>query len=808
MKQHIIGLFRKRDNNVMKILLLGLGLAMGLVLIAKVYYERVYDNYMDDADRVYIVISDYSTSEGAKEFSQTPGAIAPGIKAYAPAVEAATRTTGLASDIDCSIVGKDGLLTRDKYLARSIIFADSSFFDIFTRKVVGNDPKEGLNIKNHIYISRSFAQKFSATNPDGIIGSMLSPTYLGGGEIRFVVDGIYDDFPENSSFSKTDIILSMPSMGMFTYDGTNNWVGNDRYQSYVKLVTGSSAADVDKGIAEMCLKQLPLEDLEKSGTKISFHIEPLATYNIKSSDVSKICTMLLIMAAVVLVASILNYVLIAISAMVYKTKMVAVRKCYGASAGSIYRMVFGETLLHLLISIALACLILYSFRGSVEEIIGASLGGMITWGSGIVMAVICLLVFLFCGLMPGMVYAKIPVAAAFRSCKESSRKWNPILLFVQFGMSAFFVTILAVSIMQYNHMINSDPGYAYKNVAMVNLSDAYASKKDVIKEQIARLPFVELTSSCYNLPIHWPSGNNIMLPDDDKEYFNIADMYFAGNDYFKLLDIKIVEGRNFTQDPSVTNEVIVSRSFVKKMEQMAGWKDGAIGKSILVTEHSQSANDIFTICGVYDDYLIGSYSGQDVRPSVQFYSGKMENENSYKDMDWLLIKLRDVNQQNIAAIDKIIKGANPEGDANVTLYASEMVDMYKDSKKVKNSIMISGLIVLVITLIGLLGYTQDEINRRRSEIAVRKINGATVPEILRLFMNKVLKLALPAAAIGVVAAYFVSEAMLELYTIKIALSWWIFALGGVFILLAVSAVVLLRTYGAANINPIKNLRTT
>lgn len=808
MKKLLLKFFSKKENNAVKVLLLALGLAMGLILIAKVYYERVYDNYMDDADRVFIVISGYTTPDGDNQYTQTAGAVAPGIKAYSPSVEAATRVTGFAGDVDCNLVDKNGLLTRDKYRARSIMLADSSFFDIFTRQRSGNDPREALNIKHHVYLSRSFAEKFDAQNPDNLIGSMISPTYIGGGDLRFVVDGVFEDFPENSSFSNVDILLSLPSIGSFMWDGTNNWVGNDRYKSYVKLIPGTQAEDISNAITEMCLKELPQEELKKSGIKMSFHIEALETHNIKDSDVAKICTMLLIMAAVVLIASILNYVLIAISAMVYKTKMIAVRKCYGASQGTIYRMVFTETLAHLLISITLAGLILYAFRGSVEDIIGASLGGLITGDSIILLILICAVVFLFCGLMPGMVYAKIPVAAAFRSCKESSRKWNPILLFMQFGMSTFFISILLISIMQYNHMINSDPGYSYKNIAMINLGSAHTSKKDLIREQIAALPFVELTSSCSNIPMQWPSGNNIMLPGDDKEYFNIADMYFAGNNYFKLFEIPIIDGRNFTENPSVTNEVMVSRSFVKKMEQAAGWKDGAVGKSILITEHSQDPVDIFTICGVYEDYLISSFSSPDTRPSVQFYGGMMENENSYRNSSWLLIKLRDVNQENIAAIDKIINDIVPAVDSHVRLYASEMVELYKDSKKIKNSVMIAGLIVLIITLIGLLGYTQDEINRRRSEIAVRKINGATLSEILGLFLTRVLKLAIPAAIIGAVAAYFVSESMLELYSMKITLSWWIFTLSGLVVLITVSTLVILKSYNAANANPIKNLRTT
>lgn len=816
MKRNFLQLFKKGNNSITKIFLLGLGLAMGLVLIAKVYYEKVYDNFMLDAERIYVVLSDYNRSDeqSSKVYSQTPGAIAPGIKAYSPTVEAATRITGLASDVICSLVDKNGNLTTGKYSARNISLADSSFFEIFTRKITGNDPREGLNIKNHIYISHSYAQILAGstnTNPETLIGSVLSPTYIGNGSIKFIIDGIFEDFPENSSFKNEDILLSMPSMGQFMYDGTNNWLGNDRYDSYIKLLPGSSVKDVESGIATMCEKNLPHEVLEKAGVKISFHIEPLTTYHTQgeeNAEVGTTCIMLLILSAIVLIASILNYVLIAISAMVHKTKMVAVHKCFGASAVNIYKMVFSEAFVHLLISLILACFLILVFRDNVEEVIGSSIKSLISPESTLILLGICAVICIFCGLLPGIIYSKIPVASAFRRYKENSRKWKLALLSVQFIASTFFVALIVIFIMQYNYMINSNPGYTYKNVLAVNLGEAYQGKKETIKNELSGLPFVEMTSACYNLPMHWPSGNNVGLPGDDKEYFNIADMYFASDGYFKLMEIPIIEGRNFTEEANVTNEIMVSRSFVKKMEEMAGWKDGAIGKSVLITEHSQIPTDIFTICGVYEDYLISNYQAQDTRPSVQFYGGKtMESEDPYKSMDWLVIKLKEMNPQNIAAIENVIKEVNPDGGAAVISYSNEMVDAYKESRRFKDSVMYAGAIVLLITLMGLLGYTQDEVNRRRSEIAVRKINGATVPELLKLFLNNVLKLAVPATIVGSVGAYFAAGIMLENYSRQIALSWWIFVLTFLVILMLVSIIVALRTYSAANANPVENLKS-
>lgn len=797
---------KKGNSSWTKIVLLGCGLAMGMILIAKIYYERVFDNFMEDPERVYLITTSAKTGDSpTHSYPQTPGAIAPGIKAYSPAVEAATRTTGLAGDVVCKILDKNGNLSEQQYKTKNIITADTSFFEVFSRKIVGNNPREGLNILNHIYMSRSLAQTFSPQNPDELIGSMLSPVYIGGGEVRFIIDGIFEDFPSNSSFKNTDIIVSMPTMGLFTWDGSNNWLGNDRYRSFVKLFPGYTGSDLDKSIEEMCQKNLPQEELQKAGVSVTFKLTPLSSYNISDSNVAQTCLNLLILAVLVLVASVLNYVLIAISAMVHKSKTVAVHKCYGAGEGSIYKMIFSETFVHILLSLILSAMLIFGLRGKIEGLIGTSIGSLITPGSIFIMAGIGILIFLLCGFLPGMAYAKIPVASAFRRYKENSRKWKLILLFLQFTASTFLIGLLAVVILQYNHITRSSMGYAYEKLAVVYLAEGYGGKQESIRNEVTRLPFVEGAVRVSTLPIAGQSGNNISLPGDDREYFNIADMYFAGPGYFNLMEIKIIDGRNFNETVQTSNEVMVSRTFVKKMEEVAGWKDGAVGKNILISEHSQSTNDLFTICGVYEDYVLGIHvNGEsDYRPTVQFFA----QGNGYDSQDWLIIKVKEMNMENLAQLNNIVRNANPNVENTVKPYRDLLLDGYRESKRFKDSVMVAGIIVLIVTLIGLLGYSQDEINRRRSEIAVRKINGATVPELMKLFLNNVFKLALPAVIIGSVLAYFAAGGWLEMFTQKIALNWYIFVTAGIVVLLFVSGIVALKTYSAANANPVHNLKS-
>ncbi|MFA6895393.1 MAG: FtsX-like permease family protein, partial [Bacteroidales bacterium] len=155
----------------------------------------------------------------------------------------------------------------------------------------------------------------------------------------------------------------------------------------------------------------------------------------------------------------------------------------------------------------------------------------------------------------------------------------------------------------------------------------------------------------------------------------------------------------------------------------------------------------------------------------------------------------------------IVKKVIPEKEIEVHIFSKEIKNLYVDSRRFKDAVTIAGIVVLIITLIGLIGYSQDEINRRRSEIAIRKINGATVSILMKMFLKNILKLALPSAIAGCIAAYYISMNWLEQYSEKIELNWWLFAACGVATIILISTVVTITIYKAANANPVENLKS-
>lgn len=161
----------------------------------------------------------------------------------------------------------------------------------------------------------------------------------------------------------------------------------------------------------------------------------------------------------------------------------------------------------------------------------------------------------------------------------------------------------------------------------------------------------------------------------------------------------------------------------------------------------------------------------------------------------------------VGKVNERLKELMPDQEPKLTVYSVQMVDLYSSSRKFRDEVMIGGLITLIISLIGLIGYTNDEVNRRRKELAIRKVNGATMKDILRIFLKDVLRIALPAILLGCGISYFVAEHWQRQFVEKIPLSAWIFLAGALFVCLVVLICIVYRIWDVANEDPVDSLKS-
>ena len=779
---------QRGQHNWIKILCLAVGLATGIVLIGKAGFEQSWDKFFPTSDRIYVVCEDIIRNGEYKHYPQTAGAVAHGIKRYCPQVEAATRYTSFAWDMP--IVTDD-----DKRVRTNYALVDSCFFDVFPFRILVGNPKKTLSQVDCCMIPRSLAEKLMGIeNPLDLVGKKIYYNIRGGWALT--VGGIYEDIPLNSKLHGMEVMVSMPTITRIMFDGRDNWVGNDRYESYVRLAKGIMPDDLKPQIEKMKRDNLPLDELKKAGVDLGFSVQPLVDYHTKDEGTRRMTWIVSILAAVLIGCAVMNYLLLVIGGISQRAKEMAVHQCYGAEARHIYQKVLTESVIHLLLSLILAALLLFLFKDTIEELVGAPLIVLLLTGSNIWLIVsTCLVVLLITGLVPSWIYTHIPLAAAFKNYNHSHRIWKLLLLGLQFASATFLIILLIVVGRQYRMMVNDDPGYDYSTLGSLLVDGVSIEQRQLAMDELRKLSSVKgVTMSYANLTQH-QSGDNILLPGDDREYMNIADLYYVGDGYFDVMEIPLVSGRTFTEQTDTLREVMVSRKFEERMKELAGW-DQALGKQIICT----SFQGPYTIVGVFEDTRIGSITNPDTRPSVCYYSRKPEQ------MHYILIRFQSMD--GLEAANKLVKELvtdNP--DISIVPYNQMVTELYTDAHRFRTTVMIGGLVALIIALIGLIGYLAGEIARRQKEIAIRKVNGARIADVLKLFHTDILRVALPAVVIGATGAWYVARLWLEQFSEKTTLSPIILVGGALAVIIVILSVVCLGCYRVASSNPVNYLKT-
>lgn len=314
----IRSLFKRGQHNVMKIISLGIGLTIGLVLIAKVHFENTYDNFYPDGDRIYRVYEKFFMNGEVGDHGQTPAGVIPLLKQETPEIEAATRYTYFRGNSPFT-------MSDNKHrLKATFILADSCLFDVLPRPMLIGDPKQVLSQPMYVLVSDEIAERIGGN----VMGKRFEIDDAPGQALT--IGGVFKKLPDNTEQSY-DIIVSLSSISKFMWDGTHMLTGNDRYQSYVKVSPGTTEAQLEAGMRQMIDKHFPVNDLKKAGVELTFTFHKLLNVHMEDDMAKRMALILSFIAFVLIFTAVMNYILIVISSIVNRTKEMAVRKCYGAS---------------------------------------------------------------------------------------------------------------------------------------------------------------------------------------------------------------------------------------------------------------------------------------------------------------------------------------------------------------------------------------------------------------------------------------------------------------------------------------------
>ena len=790
---HIINAFknlpRRGQHNFVKILCLALGLAISSVIIAEIYFEQTYDTYFPSWERTYL-ISEVGTNHGeTMEFTNTSGATAQGVKQYAPMVEAATSTHYFYDDAQCKMEDQN-------IISANIRMADSCFFDVFPQKILIGKAKQILSQPLSCLIDSETAAKIGGN----VVGKHFTLSNYPG--TTFTIYGVFEAFPWGSSFHGTQMILSRCSVPyVYSYDGRDQWVGNDSYRSYIRLAKGHEAKELKPYVNKMREDHFPLKEMKNMGIELNYDFTVLSDVYTQDPYIKKMGWIMGIIAFVLLFTSVMNYLLIIVGNLVGRSREMAVRKCYGAEPKNIHAIIFSEALVHVGLAVVLAAVLVFLCKGTIENFLSAPVSTLVLNRGSWILVAICILVLLVGGLLPGWLYNKIPVAIAFRGYNENRNRWKLGLLGIQFVISGLLFSLLYIVNGQYQLMLGLNPGYDYDHVAIVSIDASNRDQRNQCLAEIRRMPNVKDCSSTFNVPLdgYDRSGNMVGVPGDEKNTFNIMEMSGVDDNFFKMMNIPIVQGSFFTERNDSCRQVIIDERGAEKLIKTWHWKDGVVGKQITCTGHD---DNIFTICGVCRNIRWGAVEtggdGMNEFPDLYFYSAK----TAY----YMLVKFNELRDESLSELQSKVQAMYPNNKVIVKSYASELANQYASQLNFRNGILVAGIVTMIIALFGLVGYTSDEVNRRRKEIAIRKVNGAKVKDILRIFLKDIMKIALPCIIVGDLGAWLIARQWLMSFSEKITMTPLLFIGVTIILLVIIGLSVIINCYKVANSNPVKYLK--
>lgn len=760
-------LLKKRGNSLARLLSLSLGMTVALLVFSYVGFNMSFNSFFPDKERVYQVWCK-SPQFGIAEKQVKP--LAPNIVADMPQVETAVHFQEVEK-----LFG-----TTDNIMNAKALNTNSTLFDVLDFGVISGDPHRILSSEGaaagEVMISERLAKKhFGDEDP---LGKKLG---------MMVVAGVFETPPANQSIGDFDILDYLP------YDSDDEiWTGQESYTTFIKLRPGADIAEVEAAMPAFLKKHGAAEHCEE--WQMTFHFVPLTSTIYVSGDAMLMNMLYSAIALIALVVACLNYVLLTISSLAERSRTIATMKCNGASRGGIFGMLLLETLLLLAASVIISASLIACLNGEISSLLGYSVAELFAPERIWIAALVCIAGFAVAGLVPAALFSVVSVNYAFRRGGDNRVWWKKALMFVQIAATVAVVIFLLVTDRQVSHVKNTDYGYKFDRLIVAQLMTKIEDAS-VIADKLRSLPFVENAGISAQVPLDGYSG--MPCVDEGGNLLFSCRWDIVDENYIPSMQMKIVQGRNFLPTDG-GDKVIVNEKYV----EMRGWSDSPLGKTIY-----DSSMVPFEIVGVVGNFRMMSTGTTE--PIVLHPTPYLSDyDPEYQAVVFYNILLTEITGENMKALDEAISSAYKGIFKYELVYYGDWVDAtFADMNMMRNSMIVVAVVVLLISLIGLCGYLQGEIARRRKEIAVRKVCGATTNEVLTVLGTRLLWIVLPAAVCGVAIAVWLNDEWLStLAQMRCSVPVWIYVAGVLAVMAFVYAVQLLLSWRAANENPVEMIK--
>jgi len=778
-------ILKNKISSIINIVGFSIGMAACLFIFLFVKYENSFDTFYPNSEKLYRVVSATKTSSTISKAGFVWFPVAKDLKNEVPGIDDFCRVSK-ENPIKCFIESQVREIEKLRY-------ADDNFFQFFNFKLLSGNPETVLNSAEKIVITEKKAkQLFGDNNPLG--ESLMFDHKL------FTVSGIAADPPSNTHlvFDAIVSVKYIEQSDLFWKD----YGGGITLLSYLQLSENVTPQQIEKALPAFFNRKINQrwKDTGMTQTASLQNIEEVhlsdgsIDYDCPTNRSEKSVYIIVCINVLILLLAIVNYIILYTAQKITKTKNTEILKIFGAGKYSL----MAQTYIEVFIITAIA-----SILGIVLLLMGAPflntyLQTSIFIESNILSVIIFLLLTIFSLSIlvtyfstQHYVFSKSdgPIKNTLVAGSPNKIKGNFLISF-QFTIVIILLIAVFVISRQNSFLLNTDLGFDKENIITLKADEEFLNdelsqfKQDL--QQLAEIHSVSLSSQMVGSGI----TQNGYTIGDEKE-ISMINVLYTDADFLECFRVNLLSGRNFNNNSKLDKDAILIN---EQLAKRSGW-DNPLDKNIY-----RDGN--LKVIGVVENFNFASLENV-VQPMLI-----MSNPNwdgwGYSTVN---IRIQTSNIQSLLAqINKLWKGRFPETPFEVSFLDDLLSSNYKSFIAQQKIISFFSFIAILIAVIGLLGLTIFTARTRIKEIGIRKVNGATVKEILIMLNKDFVKWVGIAFMIAVPISWYLMSRWLESFAYKTALSWWIFALAGVIALTIAILTVSWQSFKAANSNPVKALR--
>jgi len=777
--------FRKTGvSTLINILGMCVAFAAAMILMVQVRWDTTYDANFEGHKQVFRMENNwmdkglFSTS-----FSRPMIEIA---KTASPNIEAVGTFGSMPHE---ATFEKDG---EETVLSVPSVRVDSSMFSVFPFEWVEGSARE-FTAKETAVVSEKYAKTFFGDE------SALGKNFKAGNGVEVRVIGVFKDMPKNYSMNYGVLV----NLGDEFLDDSNEW----SFPAFVKLKDPSLAKETETQTVNTLLEYVgdnvdeALVNEFRKGFRISnlhdAHYERDVRANIASANKAITITLAAIAILLILIA-IINFINFAFAEIPFRIKSINTRKVLGEGRGSL----IGRQLLHAgliaLIAFAIACLIMHVIAGtSWASYVSDSLALKDNIGILVLMLGVALVSAVIAGLAPALYSTSQPAALVLKGSYGTSIKGKAlrnVLVALQFVLSFLFILMALFVGVQTKYMIGKDMGFDEARILQTWCGQRVGRQKDALKSHLLQNPSIEAVTFCDSPIVSDQKMGWSRTEDDGRQVF--MEVLPVDDNFVQFFGLQIVEGRDFREsdNQNETGSIIPNETFMQMFPQFH------VGS--LMGGHVANCE----IIGVVKDFNFKSLQHA-MGPLVLYNWGK----EGWRPFGTMYVRtapgadFKDVSDYIKDAICKFDPRREPHM-ITVSHLDEWVEDMYQSEQSLGKLITIASFVALLIAIIGIIGLVFFETQFIRKEIAVRRVNGATVGSILKMINKKYLIMAGASFVIASPVAYWLMTAWRKGFAYQAPVPVWIFLVALLAVAAITLAVVTLQSWRAANANPVESLK--